>query len=307
MKKYYKEQVILLTGGSGFVGSNFLGYMTVSKKNKYRIIGPSHKELDILNVRQLHTLFSRYNPDIVINFAAHRDANSAEEQRGDKQGSVWQTNVVGVSNISKICKKYNCFFIHISTDMVFSGKVESPGPYAEETKRETKLKNLSWYGWSKAESERIVQENDKSAIIRIGNVTKPISDPGLDYIGKILSLYDRGQLYGLFYDQYLTLTPIPLLFTVIEELIRNPQYGVFHVATNSTFTPFELGKYLVRRARGKSEQIQGVSIDDFLAERPNRYPKYGGLLAHETARRLHIRLPEWKKIVDQSVPYFVRE
>lgn len=298
---------ILVIGSSGFVGSYFFRHLALSKKCDYRSIAPSHAELDILNSPLLDSVIMHYRPNVVINFAAHRNANTAEEQRGDTNESVWQTNVLGVSNISRICRKYGSYLIHISTDMVFSGNEKTPGPYSEDAQVEVDMKKLSWYGWTKAESERIIQKNNQSAIIRIGNVTMPIYDPELDYVGKIISLYDRGQLYGLFFDQHLTLTPLPILFDVIEKLIGNPKYGVYHVATSNTFTPYELGEYLIRRARGKKNQIRKVSINDFLKERPNRYPKYGGLLAQKTAQRLQVKFPDWKSVVDQSVRYFIKE
>lgn len=302
-----RKKNILVIGGSGFVGSYFFRHLALSKKFNYQSIAPSHSELDILNLPSLNSVMAQYRPNVVINFAAHRNANTAEEQRGDRNGSVWKTNVLGASNISKTCQKYESYLVHISTDMVFSGNEKTPGPYSEDAKVEADMKNLSWYGWTKAESEHMIKNHSQSAIIRIGNVTLPIYDPKLDYVGKILSLYDRGQLYGLFCDQHLTLTPLSLLFDVIEKLIANPSYGVFHVATSNTFTPYELGDYLIRRARGKTNQLRKVRINDFLKERPNRYPKYGGLFAQKSAHRLQVKLPDWMDVVDQSVLYFAKE
>ena len=287
-----KTKNILITGGSGFIGSNFLS----SKKLQHRIIAPSHEKLDILNVDQLDNIFKDLSPEIVINFAAHRDANSAELQRGDRQGSAWATNVKGVENLSKICKEYGSFFIHISTDMVFSGFKNNPGPYSEKTKPEEKVEKLSWYGWTKAEGERVIK-NKKSAIIRVGNVTQTLYDPKLDYVGKILYLFDKNKLYPLFNNQHLTLSYIPSLFEVIEALIKKKINGVFHVASKNVFTPYQLGEYLIKKIRGKTGVVKGINIDDYLKASPNRYPQYGGLLAEETARQLGVKLLEWKQIV----------
>lgn len=313
MKNKSKIKNILITGGSGFIGSNFLRFAlgqggnsknknnSSSKKLQYRIIAPSHEKLDILNVGQLSNTFKDFSPEIVINFAAHRDANSAELQRGDMQGSAWVTNVKGVENLSKICKEYGSFFIHISTDMVFSGLKNNPGPYSEKTKLEEKVKDLSWYGWTKATGERVLKDNNKSAIIRVGNVTQTLYDPKLDYVGKILYLFDRNKLYPLFNDQYLSLTYIPSIFEVIEALIRKKINGVFHVASKNVFTPYELGEYLIKEIRSKVGVVRGISMDNYLKASPHRYPQYGGLLAEETAKQLGVKLFDWKQIIDPFV------
>lgn len=296
---------ILITGGSGFIGSNFLShfinFQSGYKRNKYKIFFPSHKEFDITKLTQIEKYFNTFIPEVVINFAAYRDANSAETQREDIQGSVWKANVEGVENLSRVCQKCGCFLIHISTDMVFSGYADKPGPYDEKTKPEDRIQKLSWYGWTKAEAERRLKGNKKSAIIRIGNVTQPIYNPKLDYIGKTLYLYDHNKLYPLFHNQYLTLTFIPSIFQVIESIILNNRSGIFHVASKDILTPYEMGKYLIQKARGKRGVVKSSSIDDYLKHFPNRYPKYGGLLSKETEKILSINFLKWMEIVD----YFI--
>lgn len=306
-----KSKNILITGASGFIGSNFLSFAAKLKgknlkKMNVRIIAPSHKQLDIIDIEQLKRAFDIFHPEILINFAAYRDANSAEKQRNDFLGSVWQTNVKGIQNISKISQEYKSFLIHISTDMVFSGKEDNPGPYNEESKIEANINNLSWYGWTKAEAERSLVYNLNSAIIRIGNVTQPVYDPQLDYIGKILYLFDQRKLYSLFHDQYLTLTYIPFLLDAIDAIIKSKKSGIFHIASNNIFTPYQLGSYLVKQIRGVTDAIKAVSIDEYLGRWPNRYPKFGGLSAKKTVQQLSIESLTWEEIINLFVASFYK-
>ena len=273
---------IFITGATGFIGSNFLQH--IAHNAKVEVMAVDHKTLDILDRKGLKKTFRNFEPNIVINFAAHRNANTAEIQRGDKNGSAWQTNVVGLKNIFRLCQAYKSYLIHISTDMVFSGRRDNKGPYTEKEKPEVYMRYLSWYGWTKAEGERVLLGQKNTAIIRIGNVTKPIYDPKLDYAGKIIHLYDRNALYPLFDDQYLTLTSIPHLFKILDILIRTKKKGIYHATSTNTFTPFELGTYLLKTFRHKRVVVKRVSIDAYLQEFPNRYPKYGGLTGKKQKR-----------------------
>lgn len=293
---------ILITGGAGFIGSNYHRY--ASQGSRFRIVAPHHNELDILDREKLKKFISKFHPEVMINFAAFRNANLAERERGDMAGSAWRTNVVGVENTSRICQEYEIFLIHISTDMVFSGRETTRGPYSETAKPEKEMNYLSWYGWTKAEAERMVSKNTNAAIVRIGNITQPVYDPKLDYVGKILYLFDRGQLYPLFDDQYLTLTSIPLLCRVIEALAVQKTPGIYHVASKDIFTPHELGTYLVKKMYGKAGIIARTSIASYLGKMPHRYPQYGGLLSLETQRLLGIAMPRWKEIIDAALPLF---
>jgi dTDP-4-dehydrorhamnose reductase len=294
MKNNPKTKKVLIIGGGGFIGSNFLKH---SEEMPYMILSPTRRELDLLNSDQLKNTFNNFMPEVVVNFAAHRDANSAESQRNSLQGSAWKTNVEGVANLKNVSEEYGSFFIHISTDMVFPGSKNNPGPYNENAQPETMSEKLSWYGWTKAQGEKILK-NSNSAIIRIGNVTQPVYDPTLDYVGKILYLFDTKNLYPLFNDQYLTLSYIPSIFEVIKILVRSKKVGIFHVASNNIFTPYKLGEYLIEKARRKKGIVKAVSIDEYLDTSPNRYPKFGGLLADKTAQQLGIKLLSWEEIVN---------
>ena len=84
------DSLLLVTGGAGFIGSNFIHYVfkknnklnilnldnltyagnllnlkTIENNNRYKFI-----KGDILNKKLVNKIFSQYNPDSIINFAA---------------------------------------------------------------------------------------------------------------------------------------------------------------------------------------------------------------------------------------------
>jgi len=241
------ERRILITGTSGFIGSTCIH--TLAGRKDYSLVCPSSAQMDITNKHAVEDAVKQYRPDTILNFAAHRNANTAEIQRGDEEGSAWMINVVGAKNLAEVCNIYRIYLLHVSTDMVFSGKETRKGPYSESDTPENDPNNLSWYGWTKRLAEQAVISNENACVVRIGNVTKPIYDPSLDYIGKIQWLYDTGNSYPLFHDQNITLTYIPELVDSMIQLIDARMSGVYHVASDNVTTPVELAKYLMSNVR----------------------------------------------------------
>ncbi len=174
-------QTILITGGAGFIGSNFVPYFA-GKYPQYRIINLdkltyagnldnlkecatlenySFVQGDICDARFVEDLFQKYDIRGVIHFAAesHVD-NSISGPR-----AFIETNIVGTFNLleaarknwmtapGQTCEGYeNARFHHISTDEVY-GSLGADG-YFKET---TPYAPNSPYSASKASSDFLVR------------------------------------------------------------------------------------------------------------------------------------------------------
>ena len=175
------SKTILVTGGAGFIGSNFVPYFT-GKYPEYKIINldkltyagnldnvkecenMSNYEFvqgDICDAEFIEDLFSKHDIKGVIHFAAesHVD-NSISGPR-----AFIETNISGTFNLLEAARKYwfdapskpkagyeNCRFHHISTDEVYGtlgddGMFEETTPYAPN----------SPYSASKASSDFLVR------------------------------------------------------------------------------------------------------------------------------------------------------
>lgn len=294
MKKF------LIIGGSGLVGSRFIE-LVGDERNE----SPDYKELDILQESSIEDYFSKYkdNFDTVVNFAAYTNVQEAEKEREKEDGPCWGLNVVGAENVAKACVKYNKFLIHISTDFVFEGLPENPGPYPEDAKTPDKPDNLSWYGWTKLLGERKVQEVCKnSAVVRIAYPFRTAYEEKIDFARSIINLYDEGKLYPLFADQIITPIYVDHLVPMLEKVTDLAKPGIYHCVNVGAVSYYDFGAYLLKKARGAGGVVEKGSLTEFLKNpERNRRPIKGGLKTEKTQEVLGMEFKTWQKAVDEFV------
>ena len=155
---------ILVTGGLGFIGSNFIRNMLKNHPDFFiinldaEVYGSNHMNLEgidhkrykfvrgnICNQKIVNQLVKKC--EIVINFAAesHVDRSISNSK------PFIETNIVGVSNILEAIKNEKKQFIQISTDEIFGSLNKN------SAKEEDKLNPSSPYASSKASAELLVR------------------------------------------------------------------------------------------------------------------------------------------------------
>ncbi|RZI88138.1 MAG: NAD-dependent epimerase/dehydratase family protein, partial [Microbacterium sp.] len=139
-------QKILVTGGAGFIGSNFVHYVvehtdlqvTVIDKltyagNRANLDGLPEDRVqlvvgDIADAELMDELVSHH--DTVVHYAAesHND-NSLRDPR-----PFLDTNIIGTYVILEACRKHDVRLHHISTDEVYGDlELDDPARFAEHT------------------------------------------------------------------------------------------------------------------------------------------------------------------------------
>jgi dTDP-glucose 4,6-dehydratase len=155
---------LLVTGGLGFIGSNFVLHVLKNYKNYQviniddELIGSNHRNLqeiensqnykfvkeNIADYSLMQKLISEC--DVIINFAAESHVDRSIENAKPFVNS----NFIGVFNILEILKNHRKRFVQISTDEVF-GSLESDS--ADENFR---LNPSSPYSSTKASAELLI-------------------------------------------------------------------------------------------------------------------------------------------------------
>lgn len=164
-------KTILVTGGAGFIGSNFIYYMQGSHPD-YRIVcvdsltyagnlitleGAMKKpnfrfyKNDICDRDGIYAVFEEEKPDIVVNFAAESHVDRSIES----PEIFLRTNVLGTQVLLDACRKYGISRYHqVSTDEVYGDlPLERPDLLFTE---ETPIHASSPYSASKAAADLLV-------------------------------------------------------------------------------------------------------------------------------------------------------
>ena len=165
------SMTIIVTGGAGFIGSNFIFHM-LKAHSDYRIIcldkltyagnlstlktvmdKPNFRfvKLDICDREGVYKLFEEEQPDMVVNFAAESHVD-----RSIEEPSIFlQTNIIGTSVLMDACRKYGVTRYHqVSTDEVYGDlPLDRPDLFFTET---TPLHTSSPYSSSKAGADLLV-------------------------------------------------------------------------------------------------------------------------------------------------------
>jgi len=173
--------------------------------------------------------------------------------------------------------------IHISTDYVFNGQ---NGPYKETDIPEIDRNKLTWYGFTKAEAERIV--GDRGTVVRLIYPVRVKYAAKLDYLRKPLDLFNQGKLYPLFTDQRISITFIDEAYLTLQKIIDQNLSGIFHMSCPDTTTPYEIITYLLQKLGKDISSVQKSSVD------PKRYPQFGGL-------KPSFDFSPWRQVVDKLI------
>ena len=161
----------VVTGGYGFIGSNFVKYLYENTDDEIYIVDTmtyaasfSNIEKEIQESGRVHSIYvdiakincandSFYSKiegcDVIYHFAAESHVDNSISG----PGIFIDTNIKGTFNLLEVAKKHNIKFVHVSTDEVYGMLDTYDDPFTEKTN----LDPSSVYSASKASSDLLVK------------------------------------------------------------------------------------------------------------------------------------------------------
>jgi len=166
-----QDKKVIVTGGAGFIGSNFIAYM-LAKYPNCRILNldkltyagnldnlkgvknyPNYQfvQADIADKEIVFGLFNEFKPELIINFAAE----SHNDRAVNDPKIFLMTNVIGTQNLLEACRAFGIGrFHHISTCEVFGDcELDEDTKFHEKSAYNPKTP----YNASKAAADHIVK------------------------------------------------------------------------------------------------------------------------------------------------------
>ena len=166
---------VLVAGGAGFIGSNFIHFLleeradiSVINVDKLTYAGNlanlepitdtgryTFIRTDIADSKAIHGIFRKHEPHVVVHFAAESHVDRSIEDAAP----FIQTNVLGTQVLLAAALEYRTSrFLHVSTDEVY-GSLQEDDPAFTET---TPLAPNSPYSASKASSDLLVHSYNRT-------------------------------------------------------------------------------------------------------------------------------------------------
>ena len=281
---------IIVTGGAGFIGSNFIFHM-LNKYPDYRIIcldcltyagnlstlapvmdNPNFRFVkeSITDRKAVYRLFEEEHPDMVVNFAAESHVDRSIEN----PQVFLETNIIGTSVLMDACRKYGIQRYHqVSTDEVYGDlPLDRPDLFFTET---TPLHTSSPYSASKASADLLVQAYYRTyklpvTISRCSNNYGPYHFPekliplmiANALNDKKLPVYGKGENVRdwLYVEDHCS---------AIDLIIRKGKIGeVYNIGGHNERTNLEVVKTIIKEL-GKSEDLI-----EFVTDRPGHDRRY---------------------------------
>lgn len=281
---------IIVTGGAGFIGSNFVYYelknhpedriicldkLTYAgnlstlekamKNSQFRFI-----KGDIADRECVNGLFEEEHPDIVVNFAAESHVDRSIED----PGIFLQTNVLGTGVLMDACRKYGIKRYHqVSTDEVYGDlPLDRPDLFFTE---ETPIHTSSPYSASKASADLLVLAYHRTfqlpvSITRCSNnygpfhfpekliplmISRALADEALPVYGKGENVRD-----WLYVEDHCS---------AIDLVIRKGREGeIYNIGGHNERTNLEVVKTILKEL-GKPE-----SLITYVTDRPGHDMRY---------------------------------
>ena len=272
---------ILVTGANGQLGNECR--KIAQHINGVEFVFTDVEELSITDEVAIEKKFAQYHFDYCINAAAYTAVDNAEKDKD----IAYEINANAVGYLASACKKYNCKFIHISTDYVFDGEKEN-GYLEEDT-----TGPINVYGSSKLLGEQLaLEKNPQTIVIRTSWV---YSYFGKNFVKTMMKLMQEKSEINVVSDQIGKPTYAADLAGAIFKIILSSNEfkpGMYHYSNKGVISWYDFAM-AIKEIGNYNCQINPIPSSAYPV--PAKRPHYSILITDKIESVYGIDIPHWKE------------
>lgn len=283
---------IVITGGSGFVGTRFKKMY----EHIYDIKALGSKDLDVTNQEAVNEYMNREKPDYVFHFAGLAN----QQYCIDHPDKAYAVNVLGALYMAKACQRLGTKMVFSSTEQLFNGSQEK-GPYTEESQPVPD----TVYGKNKWEVEQKLPEILKECwIVRF---TWIFGLPEKDCAGGSNILMDtlKAVLYNqpIYASQYefRGMSDVDEICQNLVKLLELP-YGTYHMGSTNNDGRYDIVKYIMEEIGLSEDRIHELLVVDNSKYNENCYRELR--LDNTKAKKAGMEFSDTKEAIHQCLKRF---
>jgi dTDP-4-dehydrorhamnose reductase len=238
---------LLITGITGVAGFNALPYFRALAPDQiigirpvktWGLQGPGIVPVDAEDRAGLWELFRRHRFRAVLNCAGNCALKSCELD----PAMARRLNVDSAVNLAELTASFGARLVHLSTDLVFSGK-EGTGGYGETDA----VDPVTVYGKTMAEGEEVVARlNPAAAILRISLPMGPSFSGHAGAIDWIQSRFRAGRPATLYFDEVRSCAYVDDLNRVFRWFLGSTTAGLYHLGGPRPLTLYQIAQVVNR-------------------------------------------------------------
>lgn len=271
---------VLVTGAGGQLAHDLLPLLA----GQYSVVPLTHADIELRDHAAVCARLAAEQPDVVINTAAYHRVDDCETQ----VEAAFAVNAFAVLNLARWCSAHSVTLVHMSTDYVFAGDVNTPRSEQDPPGPR------SVYGVSKLAGEQLIQQTcARHFIIRTCGLYGHAgsSGKGGNFVETMLRLGAAGKPIRVVADQVCTPTATADLATKIVQLIGTAAFGLYHITSAGACSWFEFA-HAIMQLSGVQAEVSPTTSAEFGAAA--RRPAYS-VLRHDRLATLGLDdLPPWR-------------
>jgi len=237
------QKNILLTGGSGFIGRNILESFL---SDKYHILAPSSRELNLPDEKSVDAYFESHQIDIVVHSAVkpgHRNAKDFSD--------LFYTNTRMFFNLERHKEEYEKMLV------IGSGAIYDSRNYRPKMQEEEWCTHIpaDEHGYCKYVCEKVIEKSFNVYDLRVFGIFGKYEDYAIRFISNAICKALFGLPITIKQNRKFDYLFVDDLMVVLDWFIENnPQYKSYNITPDESVSLYDLA-FLVKELSGSDVPI----------------------------------------------------